>query len=114
MRQQGDGIASNVPEDDPVVTALPDERPVAMSRMSTSERARRARFFVIARGAGSSDVIAWFLSMANDDASTGCAGEAVVAMDDGAILSIARSLNEGVGDASFWRLSEPRALSRYR
>lgn len=100
-------------DSDPVVAALPVERPDAFDRMSPSERGRRARFFFIARGAGFPEIMSWFLALADDDASMRVAAETLAAIEDDAILAIARNLTETAGQASFWRLASPR-LARSR
>jgi hypothetical protein len=88
---------------DPVVAALPIERPAALAYMSTEERGRRARYFFIARGAGVPEVLAWVMAMESGEASVAEAKEVVAAMDDAAMLAIVASLpDDEEGRASFW------------
>ena len=93
------------PDRDPVVAALPAERPAALAHMSPEDRGRRARYFFVARGAGMPEPLAWFMAMESDPLSLADARKVVSNMDDEAVLQIAATLPDDDEDrASFWRL----------
>jgi hypothetical protein len=90
---------------DPVVAALPDERPAALARMSPEDRGRCARYFFIARGSGMDEMLAWFFTMQSSAEAVAEARAVVANMEDEAILAVAASLpDDDEGRATFWRL----------
>lgn len=88
---------------DPIVDLLPAERPSFLARMPADELAWRARYWILARGAGAAEPLAWVLAL-NGDPDFMEEGPALVAqVSDETIADIARSLPDDGERASFWR-----------
>lgn len=91
---------------DRIVDLLPAERPSVLRRLPREELAWRARYSIIARGAGAPEPLAWALAMSMDPEFVASAPGLVAEVTDEAIADIARSLPDDGHRASFWRLGE--------
>lgn len=97
---------------DPVVDALPSDRPSFLGQMSAKDRGRFARYFFVARAAGMMEPLAWFMAMPRTPELVAEQDEVVSRFTDEQILAIAASLpDEGprvmFGHLADWRDYEP-------
>jgi len=93
---------------DAIERRLPAERPAAFRAMPIEERAWRARFWVMARGAGYPEPMAWLLAMSDDPSFGAYAKDTVEGVPDARIEAIHDSLAEG-DSVTFWTLDDDPA-----
>ena len=97
-----------IDERDPVVDALPEERPSSLAQMSAKDRGRVARYFLIACGAGMPEPLAWHMATFLTPAIVAEQEEVVANMTDEEILAIAASLPDDGPKVYFGHLADPR------